>query len=180
MQLVIILLLSVFASCIKGLLIYSSSFRIFLHYEQFLGQITPTPNYSCNQNDTILGFTLSASSHSAGNSASDCSLQQCYTSASNTSSCLLSSTPCFDYRTLNNSRYCAPAILCSILEPCNNITYTCASTTSICIVNSCCSLQAVCLPLSTTDFCPIGNKILHIQRFRVLKNKLKCFNRGNF
>jgi hypothetical protein len=92
----------------------------------------------------------------------------------------LSSTPCFDYRTLNNSRYCAPAILCSILESCNNITYTCASTTSICIVNSCCSLQAVCLPLLTTNFCPIGNKILHIQRLRVLKNKLKCFHAGNF
>jgi len=131
--------------------------------EQFLGQTTQAPNYSCNQNNDIIEFTLSASSHSAWQPTSNCSLQQCYLSSSNNNSCQSSATPCFDYRTLNNSRYCAPGILCSILELCDNITYTCASNTSICIVNSCCSPQAICLPLSLTNFCILGNGTLYTQ-----------------
>ncbi|CAF3577643.1 unnamed protein product [Rotaria sp. Silwood1] len=67
-----------------------------------------------------------------------------------------SSTPCFYYFMLNKTSYCAPGILCSILEPCNNITFTCASATSVCVVNSCCSPQAVCVPWSATNLCKTG------------------------
>jgi len=72
-----------------------------------------------------------------------------------------SSTPYFGYRALNNSNYCALNILWSILEPCNNITYGCTSNTSVCIINSCCSPQAVCLPLSLTSLYRAGNTILY-------------------
>ncbi|CAF0837958.1 unnamed protein product [Adineta steineri] len=84
--------------------------------------------------------------------------KQCFVNSNNNNnnSCLSSSTPCFDYRTTNNISYCAPGILCSILETCNNITQTCSSNNSICIVNSCCSSKAVCLPFSATQICKSG------------------------
>ncbi|CAF3560960.1 unnamed protein product, partial [Rotaria sp. Silwood2] len=125
----------------------------------YSGQATTLPNYVCNQNTDIVEFTYSASDHSAFNSTLNCSLQQCYANPSNTSSCLLSPTPCFAYRTLSNITYCAPGIQCSLMEPCNNITYTCTSNISVCIVNSCCLPQAICLPVSWTNFCKSGTKI---------------------
>lgn len=128
----------------------------------FLGQTTQPPNYSCNQNNNSVGFTLSVATHSAWEPTLNCALQECYSNFSN--SCILSSTPCYDYRTLNNSRICAPGITCSILEPCDNITYTCTSNTFICVINSCCSPQAVCLPLSIADFCISGNNIPSITK----------------
>ena len=128
----------------------------------YLGQTTATPNYFCNQNNNTVEFTLSWSNHSAWNPTSNCSLQQC-SGSSNNNSCRSSLTPCFDYRTLNNTSYCAPAIQCSILEPCDNITNTCASNTSVCIVNSCCSSQPICLPLSWTNFCILGNHTIYTQ-----------------
>ncbi|CAF4372120.1 unnamed protein product, partial [Adineta steineri] len=100
-------------------------------------QTTELPDYSCSENNVSIQFTLSSLSHSAWNSTSNCSLQQCNVNLNN--SCLSSSTPCFDYRTINNSRYCAPGILCSILERCDNTTQTCSSNDSICVINSCCS-----------------------------------------
>ena len=143
-------------------------FFTLLQYAQFLGQITQAPNYSCNLDNDTIEFTLSASSHSAWQRQPNCSLQQCYLSSSNNNSCQSSATPCFDYRTLNNSRYCAPGILCSILELCNYTTYTCASNSSICIVNSCCSPQPVCLPLLLTNFCILGNETLHTEIFECI------------
>ncbi|CAF0921377.1 unnamed protein product [Adineta steineri] len=112
-----------------------------------LGQTTQLPNYSCTENAVSTQFILSSSSHSAWNSTSNCTLQQCNTSMNDNNNCLSSSTPCFDYRTINNISYCAPGILCSILERCDNITRTCSSNNSVCVINSCCSSQAVCLPL---------------------------------
>jgi hypothetical protein len=80
--------------------------------------------------------------------------------ASYDNSCRSSSTPCFDCRTLHNTSLCTPAILCSIFEPCNNITLDYASNTFVCVVNSCCSPQAVCLPLIWTNICKTGSKYL--------------------
>ncbi|CAF4203559.1 unnamed protein product, partial [Adineta steineri] len=92
------------------------------------GQTTQLPNYSCSANDVSIQFTLSSSAHSASNPTSSCSLQQCNVNLtnSNNDNCRSSSTPCFDYRTINNISYCAPGILCSILERCDNITQTCS------------------------------------------------------
>ncbi|CAF1238732.1 unnamed protein product [Adineta steineri] len=119
-------------------------------------QTTQLPNYSCTENNVSIQFTLSSSSHSAWNPASNCSLQQCNTSLNDNNNCLLSSTPCYDYRTINNISYCAPGILCSILETCNNVTQACLSNTSVCVINSCCSPQAVCLPLLARQMCNTG------------------------
>lgn len=127
----------------------------------YLGQGSGLSNYFCNQSSDVVEFTLFSLNHSGWNPASNCSLQQCHLSSNTNSSCLLSDTPCYDYRTLNGSRYCAPGILCSLLEPCNNITYTCASNSSVCVVNSCCSPYAVCLPLSVTNFCVLGKITFH-------------------
>ncbi|CAF4416677.1 unnamed protein product, partial [Adineta steineri] len=93
-----------------------------------IGQTTQLPNYSCNENNVSIQFTLSSSSHSAWNPTSNCSLQQCNVNlTNNNNNCRSSSTPCFDYRTINNISYCTPAILCSILETWDNITQNCSS-----------------------------------------------------
>ncbi|CAF4102548.1 unnamed protein product [Adineta steineri] len=126
-------------------------FIIFL--SSVTGQTTELPDYSCDENDVSIQFALLSSSHSAWNSISNCSLQQCNISLNGSDNCLSSSTPCFDYRTINNISYCAPAILCSILESCDNITQTCSSNDSVCVINSCCSSQAICLPLLATHMC---------------------------
>jgi hypothetical protein len=133
------------------------SSHFILLIDNYPGQTTLAPSYSCNQNNNTIELTLSYSNHSAWNSISNCSLQQCYGSSINNNSCLLSLTPCFNYRTFNNISYCAPAILCSILELCDNMTNTCTSNTSVCIANSCCSSQSICLPLAWTNLCMLGN-----------------------
>ena len=113
------------------------------------------------KNDSLFEFTLSSSSHSAWQATSNCSLEQCRHILTANNTCISSTTPCFDYRTLDNTRYCGPGVLCSLLEPCDNITNTCTSTTSVCAVNSCCSSQAVCLPLSLSNYCITGNCTLY-------------------
>jgi len=70
--------------------------------------------------------------------------------------CRRGQTPCFDYRTTNNTSICAPAITCSILESCNHTGFNCSTTSSVCIVNSCCSSQAVCIPIEWINFCQSG------------------------
>ncbi|CAF4391335.1 unnamed protein product, partial [Adineta steineri] len=107
-----------------------------------IAQTTQLPDYSCDEDDVSIQFALLSSSHSAWNSISNCSLQQCNISLNGSDNCLSSSTPCFDYQTINNTSYCAPAILCSILERCDNVTQTCSSNDSVCVINSCCSSQA--------------------------------------
>ncbi|CAF1034358.1 unnamed protein product [Adineta steineri] len=121
-----------------------------------IGQTTQLPNYSCSENNVSIKLTLSSSSHSAWNPTSNCSLQQCNTSLNGNNNCRSSSTPCYDYRTITNISYCAPGILCSILERCDNITQTCSLNNSICVINSCCSSQAVCLPFLATQMCERG------------------------
>ncbi|CAF4568623.1 unnamed protein product, partial [Rotaria sp. Silwood2] len=95
-------------------------------------QTTSVTNYFCNESNAMVQFTLTSLSHSAWEPTLNCSLQTCNISL-NASNCLSSLTPCFDYRTLTNTSYCAPGILCFILKPCNNINYSCASNTSVCV-----------------------------------------------
>ena len=160
MQLVIILFLTVFLAYVKGISIFwSYSRRISVIYKQFLGQtIEQRSNYYCGINNYGVEFTLTQASHSAWEPISNCSLQQCYTNLNNNNNCHSSvHMPCFGYRTHDNIRYCAPGITCAILEPCNNTTYACSMSASVCVINSCCSPQAVCLPLSLRTFCVLGN-----------------------
>ncbi|CAF1535531.1 unnamed protein product, partial [Rotaria sp. Silwood1] len=123
-------------------------------------QTTLAPNYYCNENNNAVEFTLSSSPHSAWQPTLSCSLPQCDASLNDNNKCRSSSTPCFEYIAVNTTSYCAPGALCSILKPCDNATYSCASNTSVCIVNSCCSPQTVCLPLSWTSFCKLGKDML--------------------
>ncbi|CAF2171415.1 unnamed protein product [Rotaria magnacalcarata] len=116
------------------------------------GQTTQVPTYSCRETNHEAIFTLSQSFHSGWNLRSECSLPICGV-VSSSADCRSSSTPCFSYRTVTNETFCAPAILCSLLKPCNNSAYTCSSDRSVCIITSCCVPQAVCLPLPLTDFC---------------------------
>ena len=133
------------------------SLLVFIVCVQGLNPTTQIPGYTCNANNDTVQFTLSTPSHSAWDQFSLCSISQCRSSASNNNSCWFSSsTPCFQYRTLTNHTYCAPGIQCSILDPCNNTTYACAVNTSVCVVNSCCSTRAVCLPVALTNFCKLG------------------------
>ncbi|CAF0885277.1 unnamed protein product [Adineta steineri] len=137
-----------------------------------IGQTTQLPNYSCTENNASVQFTLSSSSHSASNPTSYCALQQCNTSLNGNDNCRSSSTPCFDYRTINNISYCAPGILCSILERCDSITQTCSSNNSVCVINSCCSSQAVCLPFLATYMCKTGTNTYHLHS-RIHQNQLE-------
>ena len=127
----------------------------------YLSLNTQTPSYSCYENNSSITFTFSFADHSAEQASRNCLLSRCNVSSSNNSTCLASLTPCFDYRSWNNTSYCAPAIDCSILTPCDNITNQCASNTSVCVVNSCCSPQAICLPLFATEICTANLGILN-------------------
>ncbi|CAF1415661.1 unnamed protein product [Adineta ricciae] len=131
-------------------------FFLIITFLSLKGRTIALASSSCASQSNNVEFTLSTASHSASNPTSSCSLQQCITTSANNQTCSLSPTPCFNYRTTNNISYCAPAIDCPVLQPCNNVTYSCASNDSVCIVNSCCSPIAVCLPLLTTNFCPRG------------------------
>ena len=151
--------------------VWSFSHFILSQYQRIKGQTTQAPNYSCNESDSVVTFSLYSSSHSARGPTSNCTLPQCRIVSSNSSSCRASSTPCFDYRTIDFSRYCGPAVLCSILEPCANITFACASNTSKCVINSCCSPRAVCLPLLLTNLCIPGNHTFYSTLW-VFRNQL--------
>ncbi|CAF1365000.1 unnamed protein product [Adineta ricciae] len=132
--------------------------RLFVAICFFLlkGPATLASTYSCHQNNVDVQFTLSIATHSASNPASNCYVQQCNVTSTGNNTCSLPPAPCFNYLSINNVSYCAPGVQCSVLELCDNVTNTCSSNNSICIVNSCCSPTAVCLPLSVTNFCPPG------------------------
>ena len=100
-------------------------------------------------------FTRSSASHSANDRSSNCSIPQCVDASTslNHSSCRLSTTPCFAYRTQQNEVHCAPGALCSFMQPCDSLTGLCSSNQSVCVHNSCCQPAAVCLPLWWTNFC---------------------------
>lgn len=135
-------------SCFVSYALFTSIFSV----GSSLGQ-TKQPNYFCYESNSTVTFTLSSLDHSAQQTVTNCLLPRCHVSLSNNSSCLSTLTPCFEYRSSNNTRYCAPAIDCSILTPCDNVTHQCTSSTSVCIVNSCCSPQAICFPLLATEIC---------------------------
>lgn len=151
------------------------------HYKfrLFLGQVPSTSSQSCRVNSAAFDFSPTSSNHSAWQPATNCSLSQCSSSFSLNNNCRSSSTPCFDYRTVNNTSVCAPAVLCSLLEPCNNITNQCASDNFVCIINSCCTTQAVCLPVSAASLCTPG-KIAGIIRLRFFVDWQQFFNSDNF
>jgi len=108
-------------------------------------------NLICNQNNSSIELSLLSTFHSAWDSTLNCSLSQCNMNTND--SCHSLQTPCFDYRSINNQSFCAPASLCSILEPCDNITNACPSNAFVCIVNACCQSTKVCLPLIFTQLC---------------------------
>lgn len=120
-------------------------------------------DYTCSANNATAEFSSVAPtfSHSAWNSTENCSLTQCQTS---THDCRSSQTHCFDYRTVNNISYCAPASDCFILEACNG---TCSSNLFVCVINTCCRPKARCLPLFLTTLCPSSSKTNMIQRLYV-------------
>ncbi|CAF1247245.1 unnamed protein product [Adineta ricciae] len=113
---------------------------LILFYLSITDRTTEASNYTCDETDTQVEFSLSVLSHSGQNQLSNCLLQSCNSYSSNNGTCRLESTPCFDYRTSNNRSFCAPGIQCSILESCDNITHTCSS-------------REMCLPIVTTRFC---------------------------
>ena len=158
MRLLLALFLSTFLLCIKSMFIFSVYPALIIIHKIYLGQTTETPNYSCSTSGATLTLQYTSSSYSAWDPALNCSVSLCsMNSNNNSSSCLTPSMPCFDFRTINNTSYCAPGSLCSLLELCDNQTGGCTSNTSVCIINSCCSLQRVCLPLYWTTLCTSSN-----------------------
>lgn len=125
-------------------------------YQSNLGQTTQASSYYCYENNAMATFSLSSSTHSAWQPILNCTLQKCNLTLNSNNQCRPSSTPCFNYRTINNASFCAPGIDCSILESCNNVNYSCSSNSSTCIINSCCPSQAVCLPSSLKYYCKSG------------------------
>ncbi|CAF4431854.1 unnamed protein product, partial [Rotaria sp. Silwood2] len=114
-------------------------------------QVTQQNEYYCTENDDSFRMLDSSSPHSASQPNTNCALQRCDVNWNSSNPCRAESIACFDYVTQNNTHYCAPGVLCSVLEPCNG--FTCASNTAVCVVNTCCSPQAVCLPVSLKNFC---------------------------
>lgn len=68
-------------------------------------------NYSCIESNITVKFTDSFQSYSARDYSTNCSLLQCSFSTNNSQNYRLSTTRCFDYLSVNNTRYCAPGIL---------------------------------------------------------------------
>ncbi|CAF3228419.1 unnamed protein product [Rotaria socialis] len=60
------------------------------------------------ENNVSVEFTRSSSPHSGSQPALNCALTQCSSGSNDHIDCLQSSTPCFDYRNINNMSYCAP------------------------------------------------------------------------
>lgn len=138
----------------------------------FEGQNTQAPSYSCSIENSNLQFTLWSSSHSAREAASNCALQSCSgSSTSNNHSCYRPLTRCFTYRTAINIPYCAPGFLCSLLDPCDNRTGTCASNTSVCIIDSCCNPPERCLPLASANLCSFATELSEFSFPSIFLNK---------
>ena len=116
-------------------------------------------NYLCTGNDGYIQFSSLQVAHSAVQPSTNCSLSECTTFANTENICLAATAPCYSYRMANGSQFCAPGILCSILEPCDNQTLICSSSDAECIINSCCSSQYVCIPRAALRFCSQGNSV---------------------
>lgn len=118
-------------------------------------------NYTCRETDVNLQFTIVQTNHSAWQPATSCARSLCDIISNDESSCRSYSAPCFAYQSLNFGRMCAPAFLCSVLEPCNQVNFSCSSNSSICVINSCCSPQAVCLPSTSIKYCVSPNSTVY-------------------
>ena len=128
-------------------------------YNSLDGQPANISQFTCPINNITIQFTWSLSAHSAWQPSTNCSVPLCRNSSNPTSNdCQRSSITCFQYHTATNTRYCAPASLCSILETCDNARGSCSSNASVCVVNSCCTHQAICLPLAWTHMCMSSNE----------------------
>ena len=121
------------------------------------GQSMANNSDACNLNDHDKGFRLSFSNHSAWDPLSSCALSICNLTGNDNNNCASSNTPCFRYTSATNQDYCVPGIDCSILESCSS-NLTCLSSSSICIVNSCCSSGPVCLSLGWANLCKQGKE----------------------
>ena len=111
-------------------------------------------NYACTANtDVDVEFTLSSGYHSAWNPTLNCALSECTVNSTINRSCRSNSTHCFSYQLINNRSICVPPIDCSILQPCDNITRQCQSSSFVCVIDSCCSAQTVCIPWAFTTIC---------------------------
>ena len=131
-----------------------SSKSLISPFQLFIVTNTSSTSYVCSANRSQITFTLLNGSHSAKDSTANCRLSTCLESSNANVDCRTSRTPCFEYQHVNGTSYCAPAVQCSILAPCDEVTNRCTSTKSICVVNSCCTPNHVCLPISLINTCP--------------------------
>jgi hypothetical protein len=127
-----------------------------------LGKLTSASDFVCQESDRDVNFNLSVANHSASQLTSNCALSRCDVISNDENSCFSSSAPCFAYLTPSNATLCAPGIICSLLEPCNNANFSCASSSSVCVVNSCCSPQHVCLPFFSMNYCVSPNSTVYV------------------
>ncbi len=58
---------------------------------------------------------------------------------------------CYNFYTSLNTSICAPQVVCSLFDPCTTAK-KCATNTSVCVINTCCSAP-VCIPLALTSSC---------------------------
>lgn len=132
----------------------SSVFLFYLVYSVFISVSTiQSSNYTCRETDVNTTLTDTQSNHSAWQSTTACARSPCDVISNDETSCRSYSAPCLAYQSSNYGRICAPAFVCSVLEPCNQSNFTCSSNTSICVNDSCCSPQAMCLPRSSLKYC---------------------------
>ena len=108
---------------------------------------------TCPINSSNVTLEISYSNHSAWSPLQNCSLAPCTSVLLSVSfNCSSTTIVCFDYHTVDNTSYCAPAVSCSIMEPCD-VNGQCSLLTSVCVTNTCCSPSTLCLPLEWTHLC---------------------------
>lgn len=125
-----------------------------IHSFTYLDQvIIESSTLTCPVNSSSINLEITYSNHSGWAPAQNCSLVACtWISLSMSSNCSAPTITCFQYQTANNTIYCAPAALCSLMEPCD-VNGQCSLLTSVCVINTCCNASSVCLPLEWTNLC---------------------------
>lgn len=82
--------------------------------------------------------------------ASGCSVEMCTMRNPSNTGC--SNLPaCYQFDTSINTSVCAPQVICSLFDSCNSLR-RCATSTSVCVINSCCAAP-ICMPLSLVTSC---------------------------
>ena len=150
--------------CISFLdtLLSTITMRSLLLYSFLLGVSTiQSSNYTCRETAVNIQLSVAQSNHSAWQPATACARSPCDVISDDETSCRSYSAPCFAYQSPNYGRICAPAFVCSVLEPCNQTTFTCSSNASICVTDSCCSPQAMCLPWTSLKLCLSVNSSIY-------------------